>query len=58
MCEPQNRERRSPAGFLRIALQPGVPFGRRMREIGVNLSRRYRDGGFHDCCGNYGEPGC
>ena len=26
--------------------------------VGVNVARRARPGHPHDCCGNYGEPGC
>lgn len=33
------------------------PFDRVLRIV-VNLARRGRGGHLHDCCGNYGEPGC
>ena len=55
MCESSSHEH---MGFIGLATQPGIPFGRRVRMIAVNLGRRFRGGRLHDCCGNYGEPGC
>ncbi len=50
--------RHGPGGFLENLragdLSPLERAGRVLR----NLARRGRPGHPHDCCGNYGEPGC
>ena len=58
MCEGGHPPQRAPKSFVKLAFQPGVPLGERLRGIGVNLSRRFRDRQLNDCCGRYGEPGC
>jgi hypothetical protein len=56
MCDGERQP--PPKSFLKLALQPGVPAGERLRGIASNLGRRLRGGRFNDCCGRYGEPGC
>jgi hypothetical protein len=55
MCDGSSHEHQ---GSIQLATQPGIPFGKRVRMIAVNLGRRMRGGTLHDCCGRFGEPGC
>lgn len=58
MCAEGRHRPPAKRSFLRNALQPGMPFTRRVLDIGANLGRRLRGGQVNDCCGRYGEPGC
>lgn len=55
----QGHDHRHHHGGFRENLVAGdrSPVDRLLRVV-VNMARRWRPGHAHDCCGNYGEPGC